>query len=116
MNKQDINWERVNRVLEEHVDLLCKSKLYPNQFRRRDNGSEVHENTCEKKIKELIDDGWVCYSQVKLINGNIADILAIDNKGNRGAKFVEIAKTESELSLNLKKEKYSLSVEVVKVE
>lgn len=116
MNKKEINWNRVNRVLREHVDLLCKSRLHPNKFRRRNNGSELHEDTCEKKMNELIEDDWVCYSQVKLIKGEVADILAICNRNinNRGAKFVEIVNKESEESIERKIEKYTLSVEVVK--
>lgn len=114
MEKKDIDWRRVNPIFEEYLDPLCKSKLHVNYVGFENNCSPLHE---ERKANECLKE----YIQNKLFltnptlkNRKKPDIMLIPLE-DYNPYFKEIAVTEKEYSLDIKKEIYRLPVEVVRV-
>jgi hypothetical protein len=113
MDRKDIDWRRVNPILEEYIDPICKSKLHINYVKFEENCTALHELRKAEECFNGYVNRQIFLTNPKLKNGKKPDIMFIPLE-NYNPYFLEIQKSESDKSILTKKDCYGLYVEVVR--
>jgi hypothetical protein len=103
------SYTKIN-YLKNHIKYNSLSGSKENMFQFCKNNGTLHEDTKYEVFKFLIKKNNKVYSEVEFKDGNRADLISFDEKGN--GYIFEIVNGESPKSIQSKLDRYDIDFEL----